>query len=407
MKNLYFIILLLLIFPKTRSFGDEKGSVNLKIELLSSIPGRDLQWDWWQARTAFVPSSTDGKGAKSKWVTTMSETGRAVSHDFHDIFESVSYDQGRTWSKPKRLDSLRRFKQDDGYEVSAGDLWPTYHKKSGKVISTGKTFNFEKGTNENIRREKISYAVMDPKNGEWGKLRFLEMPEKDHAGNIITAVNAGNTQRVDLPNGDILLPVRYMADSKKVNYTSIVALCRFDGEKLVYLKHGTEHSIPRDRGLYEPSLIEHKGEYFLTLRADHSGFVTKGGDGLSFEKIREWTFDDGKPLESYNTQQHWISAGGSLFLIYTRRAGDNNHIFRHRAPLFIAEVDPERLCVIRNTEKVLLEENEATLGNSGVCQLGANEWLVTCGEGLLRMGKRKNEINKVLFAKVSVINKSK
>ena len=135
--------------------------------------------------------------------------------------------------------------------------------------------------------------------------------------------------------------------------------------------------------------------------------MTKGGDGLSFEKIREWTFDDGKPLESYNTQQHWISAGGSLFLIYTRRAGDNNHIFRHRAPLFIAEVDPERLCVIRNTEKVLLEENEATLGNSGVCQLSANEWLVTCGEGLLRMGKRKNEINKVLFAKVSVINKSK
>jgi len=248
---------------------------------------------------------------------------------------------------------------------------------------------------------------MDPKSGEWGKLRFLEMPEKDHAGNIITAVNAGNTQRVDLPNGDILLPVRYMADSKKVNYTSIVALCRFDGEKLVYVKHGTEHSIPRDRGLYEPSLIEHKGEYFLTLRADHSGFVTKGVDGLSFEKIREWTFDDGKPLESYNTQQHWISAGGSLFLIYTRRAGDNNHIFRHRAPLFIAEVDPERLCVIRSTEKVLLAENEATLGNSCVCQLSANEWLVTCGEGLLRMGKRKNEINKVLFAKVRVINKPK
>ena len=94
-------------------------------------------------------------------------------------------------------------------------------------------------------------------------------------------------------------------------------------------------------------------------------------------------------------------------MIYTRRAGHNNHIFRHRAPLFIAEVDPERLCVIRSTEKVLLAENEATLGNSGVCQLSANEWLVTCGEGLLRMGKRKNEINRVLFAKVRVINKPK
>ena len=32
-----------------------------------------------------------------------------------------------------------------------------------------------------------------------GKLRFLQMPEKDHSGNIITAANAGNNQRVDLP----------------------------------------------------------------------------------------------------------------------------------------------------------------------------------------------------------------
>ena len=103
-----------------------------------------------------------------------------------------------------------------------------------------------------------------------GKITFFAMPEKDHSGNIITAANAGNNQRVDLPNGDILLPVRYMADFDKVNYTSIVALCRFDGDRLVYLKHGTEHSIPRDRSLYEPSLIEHKGKYYLTLRADHS-----------------------------------------------------------------------------------------------------------------------------------------
>ena len=402
MKSTCYLILWLLLIPLTKLSGIEKGNVSIEVKVLSSISGRDLNWDWWQARTALVPLSKNGKKSKSMWVTTMSETGRAVSHDFHDIYESVSYDEGRTWSQPKRIDSLRRFEQDDGYEVSAGDLWPTYHAKSGKVISTGKTFNFAGGTNENIRREKVSYAVMNPENGKWGKLRFLQMPEKDHSGNIITAANAGNNQRVDLPNGDILLPVRYMADFDKVNYTSIVALCRFDGDQLVYLKHGTEHSIARDRGLYEPSLIEHKGKYYLTLRADHSAFVTKGDDGLSFEKIREWTFDDGRPLGSYNTQQHWISAGGSLFLIYTRRAKNNDHIFRHRAPLFIAEVDPEKLCVIRSTEKVLLEENEATLGNSGVCQLNENEWLVTCGEGLLRMGKRKNEINNVLFARISV-----
>ena len=60
---------------------------------MSSISGRDLNWDWWQARTALVPLSKNGKKSKSMWVTTMSETGRAVSHDFHDIYESVSYDE--------------------------------------------------------------------------------------------------------------------------------------------------------------------------------------------------------------------------------------------------------------------------------------------------------------------------
>ena len=74
MKILNLIILLVLLVPKIQAFEEGEGNVDIEIELLSSIPGRDLQWDWWQARTAFVPSSKDGKGAKSKWVTTMSET---------------------------------------------------------------------------------------------------------------------------------------------------------------------------------------------------------------------------------------------------------------------------------------------------------------------------------------------
>ncbi len=39
------------------------------------------------------------------------------------------------------------------------------------------------------------------------------------------------------------------------------------------------------------------------------------------------------------------------FLVYTRRGADNDHVFRHRAPLFIAQVDPKRLDVIRASER--------------------------------------------------------
>ena len=376
----------------------EAGSpepVTLKIESLGSIEGTD-KWDWWQARTAFVP------GEAPFWITTMSETGKRVSHDFHDVYQSLSRDGGMTWSKPELIRSLSRMKQPDGFEVSPGDLWPTWHAKSGKVLTTGKTFNFAEGKHEKCLREKVSYAVMDPVTGAWGPMKFLAMPGKDHAGRPITACNAGNNQRVDLPNGEILLPVRYVADVKKHNYTSTVARCRFDGETLTYLEHGTELNIPQDRGLYEPSLTEFKGRYFLTLRADHSAYVTSSKDGLKFDPVREWTFDDGKPLGSYNTQQHWVTCAGGLFLVYTRKGADNDHLFRHRAPLFIAQVNPDTLQVMRATERVLIAENHATLGNSGVCRIGDHESWVTCGEGLMRLGKRKEQRNKVFHVKISV-----
>jgi len=139
----------------------------------------------------------------------------------------------------------------------------------------------------------------------------------------------------------------------------------------------------------------------MTLRADHSAFVTRSTDGLHFDPIREWRFDDGTLLGSYNTQQHWVTIGGGLFLVYTRRGANNDHIMRHRAPLFIGQVNPETLQVMRDTERVLIKENGATLGNSGICRISDTESWVTCGEGLLRLGKRKGEHNNVLFVKIT------
>ncbi|MEM7014638.1 MAG: exo-alpha-sialidase, partial [Verrucomicrobiota bacterium] len=306
-----------------------------------------------------------------------------------------------TWSKPAVIPTLRRTKQPDDFEVAPGDLWPVWHAKSRRVLATGKTFNFENGEKEIRLRERISYATMNPADGNWGPLKFLEMPKEDHAGYRITGANAGCTQRVDLPNGDILLPVRYWRDPAKHNYTSIVARCSFDGETLNYIEHGSELNIPEGRGLYEPSLIDFDGRYFLTLRANHSAFVTSGKDGIHFDPIQEWRFDDGEVLGSYNTQQHWVTVGGGLFLVYTRKGAENDHIMRHRAPLFIGQVDPNSLRVIRSTERVLIPENHATLGNSGICRISDDESWVTCGEGLLRLGKRKGEKNRVHVVRIT------
>lgn len=360
---------------------------------LSTITTGDDEWDWTQARTAFV--------APDLCFTTMSRTAKVGSHGYHDVYLSTSRDRGQTWTPPQVIPSLQRAEQADGYEVVAGDLWPKYHEKSGKILITGKTFNFAGGTKENILREQVSYAVLNPKTGNCGPLRTIDMPQQDHSGQPIIAPNAGCHQRVDLPNGDILLPIRYQQSETQRNYTTIVARCRFDGETLGYVEHGTEHAIPTKRGLYEPSITQFGEEFFLTMRADDGAWVARSSDGINYSDHKPWTFDDGTSLGSYNTQQHWVTLGGKLYLVYTRRGADNDHIMRHRAPLFIGEVDPESLAVIKSTEQILVPENHATLGNSGVCQISENEAWVTVAEGRVSFGERKGENNKVILARIT------
>ncbi len=348
-----------------------------------------------QSRAAIIP------GQPPTAIITTQETKLRRTHDYCDIYQIVSQDLGRTWSKPRLVPSLKRLDYPDGYERVVGDFWPTWHAASGTVLGTGKTFNFKGGTREDKSHEKVSYSTYDPRQGRWNGLQVMKMPERDHSGSLIREQNAGCTQRVDLPDGDVLLPIRYRRDtSGPRRYVATVARCGFDGKKLVYKKHGTELVLARDRGLCEPSLANFKGKYYLTLRADHTAFVTRSDNGLDYEPIREWTFDDGKPLGSYNTQQHWVTHSDGLFLVYTRRGAGNDHIMRHRAPLFIAQVDPhsKRLCMLRDTERVLVGEDNATLGNFGVTDVSPYEtWVVTSE---FPRNKRKNDNNKVFVAKI-------
>ena len=110
--------------------------------------------------------------------------------------------------------------------------------------------------------------------------------------------------------------------------------------------------------------------------------VTTSDDGLSYGPIREWTFQDGTELGSYNTQQHWLAHDKGLCLTYTRRGADNDHIMRNRAPLFIAQVDPESLELVRETEEILIPERGATLGNFGAAPITPGESWVTASEGV-------------------------
>lgn len=184
------------------------------------------------------------------------------------------------------------------------------------------------------------------------------------------------SQILELDNGELLIPIYYKSYETECipnSCASVVVLrCSFDGDTIQVLEIGTPMNLNVPRGLDEPSIIQYNNEYFLTLRNDVTGYVTKSADGLTFEPLTELHFDNGENLGNYNTQQHWLTGGGKLWLVYTRRDISNRHIFRSRAPLFIAEFDPQNMCVIRNTEQIAVPERGARLGNFG-CQSYSEE----------------------------------
>ena len=208
---------------------------------------------------------------------------------------------------------------------------------------------------------------------------------------------AGSVQRVDLENGDILLPIYFKSNDAKA-YATTVLRCRFDGRELKYVEHGTEHSVEIDRGLYEPSLAKFGSRFFLTMRNDRAAYVATSDDGLHYGEPRKWAFDDGADLGSYNTQAHWVTHEDGLFLVYTRRGAGNDNVARHRAPLFIAQIDPQQLVVLRSTERELVPNKGAQLGNFAVVDVNEHETWVTTSEGMAPAGADKFGANGRVYA---------
>ncbi len=225
------------------------------------------------------------------------------------------------------------------------------------------------------RPRETVFSVYDPAMRTWAAWRPLAMPADARFYNA----GAGCAQRVDLPNGEILLPFYFKARGE-TDYRSAVMRCGFDGETLTVREIGPEVVVPGGRGVYEPSLVQVGGKFLLTLRNDHTAYVATSRDGLNFDTPRRWTWDDGTDLGTYNTQAHWVTHGEAVFLVYTRRGAGNDHVFRHRAPLFLAQVDPDGPAVMRATERILVPEHGARLGNSGVTEIGPNETWVTVAE---------------------------
>ncbi len=341
---------------------------------------------WVHPRAGIVPGA--GSRGVPQVVMTMNTLDLSGSDVFKGMFGLHTDDLGKSWTEPRQLAPLApRYETIEGIRrpVAASDFWPGFHKATQTMLGIGHTIVYTSDWEvKSPRPRHTAYSVYDPEKQQWAVWDKLKMPE----GEKFSSAGAGCVQRYDEEDGSILLPIYFTPPGKNAQVT--VTRCAFDGQILQYHEHGNEMGIDNDtRGLHEPSITKFNGKYFLTIRNDERGYVTRSEDGLHFEPIKVWQFDDGTELGNYNTQQHWVTHSEGLFLVYTRRGANNDHVFRHRAPLFMAEVDPEKLCVIRSTEQILVPERGARLGNFGVTDVSQDETWVTVSEWMQPKGVEK------------------
>lgn len=351
--------------------------VDFSIDVQTVVTHDDHDWLWFHPRAAAIPGYGDG-GNPAVIMTIQKHLGKSDHYSGLSVLRTD--DLGKTWTGPTAIPELDAWEEGEGIICAVADVTPAWHAPTGKLIAIGIKVRYDDGVQvyDKPRSHDAAYAVYNPASDAWSKWKMVDVPE---AEGTFYLVSPGCGQYVIEDNGNVLLPFYYRGPEGEV-YSTTVMRCSFDGETMRYIEHGDELSIQVERGLVEPSLIQFGDRYYLTIRNDLKGYVTAGDDGLHFAPIQPWTFDDGEELGSYNTQQHWLTLGDRLFLVYTRRGANNDHIMRHRAPLFIAQVDPERLCVLRETEQVVIAERGATLGNFGASSITPTESWVTVSEGI-------------------------
>jgi hypothetical protein len=387
MRPFHFGLLALSLFMSNTVAAVEPLDYKIQLDVVSD--GYDGKFCWMHPYAGTIPGETPTV------VLTKQKLLLGHSDAFFPIHSQFSTDLGKTWSPlVEHKETLGRTQRSDGLIEGICDFVPKWHEASKQLIGTGHTVLYTPDNKivVNQRRYPV-WSVYDAKAQSWSKWSILKLPDEP----LFWTAHAGCTQRLDLKNGDILLPIYSRAETSKAYSTSIVR-CRFENGELRYIERGNTLTVPIDRGLYESSLTHFNGKFYLTLRNDRAAYHAVSEDGLRYSEPKKWTFDDGQALGSYNTQAHWITHSKGLFLSYTRKGANNDHVFRHRAPLFIAQVDTERMTVLRASERILVPEKGAQLGNFGVVNVNESETWVTTSEGMTHDAPQNHGSNGRVYA---------
>ncbi|MBE5785940.1 MAG: hypothetical protein E7324_00195 [Clostridiales bacterium] len=315
----------------------------------------------------------------------------------NDIFFVKSTDGGKTFGLPEMLEKIET--KENGVRtifMPGLEFYSKYHKK---------WFVFGRHTSYENDREPImiggiaigeaGYTLRSPENGHYvEKVRPLPMPF-----DTVSATPFG--QIVEYENGDFLLTF-YATPAGKIKSRAVAVRYRYENGVITIAQAGEALAYPEaGRGLDEPSVAKLGNRYYMTLRTDEQGMISVSDNGLTYSAPIPWKWDDGSILENYNTMQRWIRHKDGLYLAYTRRGANNDHVFRHRAPLFMARFDEERMCLVKDSEVILVPELGARLGNFNVTELSENEFWLSTAEWMQPSGCEKyGSDNSLWIAKI-------
>lgn len=315
---------------------------------------------------------------------------------FNDMYFVKSTDNGTTWGE---IEKLQKFEtKENGMRKIFGystEYFSQYHKKW-----------FVFGYVENYAND--DYPIVNVDNPRIAKF-VLKNCDSGHYENepvdlplpidYIDAVPHG--QVIEYENGDFLLTY-YITPKGENKSKSLAIRYRYENGGISIVKSGIAISCPQAaRGVGEPSVAKLFDKYYITLRTDEQGLFAVSDNGLDYTEPMPWKWDDGTILENYNTMQRWIRHKDALYLAYTRKGANNDHVFRHRAPIFMARFDEEKLCLIKETEVILVPELGARLGNFTVTDISDNEFWLLTAEWMQPIGCEKyGSDNSIWIAKI-------
>lgn len=376
-----FLIALLLLSAASPANAAEPAILPFQVEPRAAYQQLSPEFCWFHPRAAALPGF--GKNGLPAVIITTQKHLAANDH-YSGLYYLRSDDLGKTWTGPTEIPELAWRDGPNDETIAVADITPVWHPPSQKLIAVGVQIRYSP-SGDQLRdlpgSQQCVAATFDPRSGRWTTWQPLELPDVKSRYFLVAP---GCVQWVVQPDGKILIPVYYRSADNPI-YPVTTLQCSFDGEKLTFLRQGDDIFADAGESFVEPSLVQYGDRYFMTIRHQSAAYVTTSPDGLAFEKPRPWKFDDGQDLGSSNTQAHWLAHSEALFLTYTRRGASNDHIPGNRAPIFLAQVDPEKLHVLRKTEQIAIPERGVMLGNFGAAPITSDESWITDAEYISRL----------------------